>query len=78
MRFGVTLTFFIVNGGINLIIFVILRSFIMTGVLFSFLHLLGYLCCLVDPRIFDLLLGKLDCMKSKNRNYWQCNSYDPS
>ncbi len=78
MRFGVTLTFFMLNGGVNLILFIIFRSFILTGLLLILLHVFGYLCCLIDPRIFDLLLGKLECMKSKNRKYWGCNSYDPS
>lgn len=76
MKFGVTLTFLLLNGAINLIIFVVFSSMLTALVLGGLLHAFGYLCCLIDPRVFDLLLGQLQCMTCKNRSYWHCNSYE--
>ena len=76
MRFGVTLNCLMLNGGLSLIIFVVSSSFVAAFLLAGVIHGLGYIACLYDPRIFDLLIGQLQCMNGKNRNFWRCNSYE--
>ena len=76
MRFGVTLNCLMLNGGINLIIFVVSSSFVTAFLFAGLMHLVGYIACLYDPRIFDLLIGQLQCMNCKNRSFWHCNSYE--
>ncbi len=77
IRFGVTLNYLVFNGAVSLTIFVASLSLVTASLIAFVLQLFGYICCLYDARIFDLLLGKLQCMNCKNRNYWQCNSYEP-
>lgn len=77
MKFGVTLTFLILNGGLSLVIFVVSSSLVAAMIFTGLMHSFGYISCLYDPYIFDLLLGKLKCMTCKNRSFWDCNSYEP-
>jgi type IV secretion system protein VirB3 len=77
MRFGVTLNYLVFNGAMSLTVFVATLSFVMATLIALVLQAFGVICCLYDARIFDLLIGKLQCMNSKNHNYWQCNSYEP-
>ena len=40
------------------------------------LHIIGYLACLREPRIFDLWLTKVSrCPRISNWRRWRCNSY---
>ncbi len=77
MYAGVTFTFFMINFFINVILLVGAGSFIPIIILFPLLHGLGYLCCMVDPCIFDILFGKFQLLRCKNAGFWGCNSYDP-
>lgn len=77
MRLGVTVNFLVLSSTIDLLCFLLCKSFKVTILLAIVLYIFGFICCLYDPRIFDLLFGKLKCMNSKNRKYWRCNSYDP-
>ena len=78
MRFGVTVNCLMLNGAVSLTGFVLSTSFSLLFLLAILLHVMGYLCCLVDPRIFDLLFGKYQVMaNNRNTGYWGCTSYDP-
>lgn len=77
MRFGVTITFLMMNGMSCLLVFILSGSFVAAGVLCALMHSFGYVCCLFDPRMFDILLGRLKTSQCTNRNYWRCNSYEP-
>ena len=77
MRFGVTITFLMLNGGLALMVFILFNSFMIPLALASLMHGLGYICCLYDPRMFDILLGKIQTANCRNTQYWGCNSYEP-
>lgn len=74
---GVTYSFFIINGVITTEAFLITRSFL--ALLVSLVvHMIGYLACLREPRIFDLWLTKVSkCPRIPNWRFWRCNSYRP-
>ena len=41
-------------------------------------HVIGYLACLREPRVFDLWLTKVSrCPRVRNFAKWRCNSYHP-
>ena len=77
MVLGVTYTFFVINAMVTVISFLALNN------LFAFLigfpvHIVGYLLCLKDPRIFDIWRVRL--LKTpmiRNRSFWRSNSYSP-
>ena len=78
MYLGVTITCLGVNGGLSLVVFVLSSSFVWFFVFAGLLHVIGYLCCLYDPRFFDLWLGWLQSKgSSRNTTHWGCNSYEP-
>ena len=77
MKFCVTLSFMMMNGMVALIIFLISKSFISLFCAALLGHIFGYICCMSDPRIFDLLAGKSKFNYFPNRNYWHCKSYEP-
>ena len=77
MLMGVTYTFFVINGTATTIAFLaannLLAFFIGVPV-----HLIGYLMCLGDPRIFDIWRVRLlKTPTSRNRSFWNANSYIP-
>jgi len=72
---GVTYSFFVINAIATTEFFLISKSI---WVLFLALaiHLVGYIACLNEPRIFDLWLTKVSrCTRVPNYKHWQCNSY---
>ena len=74
---GVTYTFFVANVTITTILFLASNN------LAAFLvgppvHIVGYLMCLKDPRLFDLWRIKLTkTTLCRNRQFWRANSYQP-
>ena len=74
---GVTYSFFILNGIITTEAFLITRSFWAFGVALL-VHVVGYLFCLREPRIFDIWMTRVQrCPRVKNWRMWRCNSYHP-
>ena len=74
---GVTYSFFIVNGIVTTEAFLISRSFWAFGVALV-VHVIGYLACLREPRIFDIWMTKVQrCPRVRNWRKWRCNSYHP-
>jgi len=42
------------------------------------LHVVGYIACLREPRIFDLWITRVSrCPRVRNWRLWRCNSYAP-
>ena len=74
---GVTYSYFILNAVVTTEAFLITRTFWAFGVALL-VHVVGYLACLREPRIFDLWLTKVSrCPRVKNWRHWRCNSYYP-
>ena len=74
---GVTYSFFVINGVVTTETFLITRSFWAFGVALL-AHMIGYLACLREPRIFDLWLTKVSrTPRVRNWKRWGCNSYTP-
>jgi type IV secretion system protein VirB3 len=74
---GVTYSFFIINAVISTEAFLITRSFWAIGVAAA-VHAVGYLACLVEPRIFDLWITRVrKCPRTRDWALWRCNSYGP-
>ncbi|MDC7684573.1 type IV secretion system protein VirB3 [Asticcacaulis sp. BYS171W] len=74
---GVTYSYFIINGVITTEAFLITRSFWAFGVALL-VHIIGYLACLREPRLFDLWFTKVSrCPRIRNFKFWRCNSYQP-
>jgi type IV secretion system protein VirB3 len=72
---GVTLNYFIINGTVTAIAFIITKNLWMVPVPLV-MHLIGYFACLREPRIFDLWITKVSkCPRVKNWQRWGCNSY---
>lgn len=75
MLFGVTYGYLVANGVITTELFLILKS-IWVLAFAVLLHVVGWLGCLRDPRIFDLWLVKVQrCPRVRNYRIWGCNSY---
>lgn len=78
MIFGVSFIFFVVNGGICLIIFIQTSNFIMLLFAAPLFHGVGYLICLKEPRAVELFF--LRCSKGmrciNRRFHGNTNSYD--
>lgn len=74
---GVTYNYFIINAVVTTQAFLITRSFWALGVALL-VHVIGYLACLREPRIFDLWMTKVsNCPRIPNWRFWRCNSYRP-
>ena len=74
---GVTYSYFIINAAVTTEIFLITRSFLALPVALL-LHVIGYLACLREPRIFDLWITKLrTCPRVRNYSFWRGNAYRP-
>jgi type IV secretion system protein VirB3 len=74
---GVTYSFFIINGVVTTEAFLITRSFWALAIAGA-VHLVGYVACLREPRIFDLWLVQVSkCPRIPNWRRWRCNSYAP-
>ncbi len=74
---GVTYSYFIINAVVTTEVFLVTRSFWAFAVSLV-IHVIGYLACLREPRVFDLWMTKVQrCPRIKNWRYWRCNSYLP-
>jgi type IV secretion system protein VirB3 len=75
MLLGVTYGYLIVNAVVTTELFLLFKSpWVLLAALF--VHLIGWLGCLRDPRIFDLWLVKVQrCPRVRNYRIWGCNSY---
>ena len=72
---GVTYSFFVINGVVTTEAFLITHSFWALAVA-AVGHMIGYLACLHEPRIFDLWITKVSkCPRIRNYKRWGCNSY---
>ena len=78
MFWGVTHSFFVLNLIVCLIGFLGAHSWLAL-ILAIPVHCLGYLACLSDPRIFDLMSVRASkCSRCPNRRFWYGTSYDLS
>ncbi len=79
MILGVSYMYFVLNAGVNLIVFINMQDFIILLFVAPIVHLIGYLICLKEPRAIELLLIKASKgLKCVNRGYHKNNnSYDP-
>jgi type IV secretion system protein VirB3 len=74
---GVTYAYAVFNLVVTVEAFLITRSFWALG-LAGVLHAGGYLCCLREPRFFDIWLVRLrTCPRVRNFGFWRGNSYRP-
>ena len=74
---GVTYSYFVVNAVIATELFLIFGSaWVLAAAVF--MHVLGVLLCLREPRFFDLWLARVSrCPRVRNHRVWGCNSYRP-
>ncbi|MBT0669384.1 type IV secretion system protein VirB3 [Novosphingobium profundi] len=74
---GVTFSYFIINGLVTTEVFLLTKNFLAL-LAFAVMHVIGYLACLREPRVFDLWLKKVSkCPRVRNWKRWGCNSYAP-
>ncbi|CAN7250103.1 type IV secretion system protein VirB3 [Phenylobacterium sp. LjRoot225] len=74
---GVTYGYFVLNAVVTTEIFLITKSpwALLAALL---LHVIGYMACLKEPRIFDLWITRLTRHpRVRNWRAWRCNSYRP-
>jgi type IV secretion system protein VirB3 len=72
---GVTYSFFIINAAVTTEAFLMTKSFLALPVALA-IHVVGYLACLREPRVFDLWITKVSrCPRVRNWRQWRCNSY---
>ncbi len=75
---GVPYSFFGMNVGINILIFLYIGAFtwLFAGVLIG--HAFGYVLALRDPRLFDLWINRIrNFPPSRNRKLWGGDSFAP-
>jgi type IV secretion system protein VirB3 len=77
MVWGVPQPFFVMNGMLSMIVFLMSNSFVPLLIGAPLIHGLGYLACLREVRMFDLWRIKARFLRCRNRRYWGANSYDP-
>jgi type IV secretion system protein VirB3 len=77
MVWGVPQPFFVINGMVCMIAFLMSNSFYPLLIGAPLVHSLGYLACLKEVRTFDLWLTRARFLRCLNRRYWGANSYDP-
>lgn len=74
---GVTYGYFVLNAVVTAELFLISKSFwaLLAAVA---IHLVGYMACLKEPRIFELWLVRISRNpRVRNWRAWRCNSYRP-
>ena len=77
MLFGVTYGYLVANAVISTELFLIFKSpWVLIAA--TIIHLIGWVSCSRDPRIFDIWTRKLRfCPRIPNYKVWGCNSYRP-
>lgn len=77
MLLGVTYAWAVGNAIVTTELFLVFKSFWVLGAAII-LHMVGWLACLKEPRVFDLWLVKAQrTPRVRNYRYWRCNSYRP-
>lgn len=75
MLLGVTYGYAIANGVITTELFLLFKSPLVV-IAALIVHVIGWVACLRDPRIFDLWIVKVRrCPRVPNYRLWRCNSY---
>jgi type IV secretion system protein VirB3 len=72
---GVSYGFLIGNAVVTIELFLVFKSVwvLLAAVV---VHVIGWIACLNEPRIFDLWLVKARrCPRVRNHRLWRCNSY---
>src|SRR5579859_3392387 len=78
MFWGVTHSYFFITLIVSLIGFLATHSWLALLLAIP-IHGLGYLACLRDPRVFDLVFVKASkCAHCVNRRFWGATTYDLS
>jgi type IV secretion system protein VirB3 len=77
MVWGVPQPFFVLNGMVSMIVFLVSNSFYPLLIGAPLIHAIGYLLCLKDVRILNIWLTRAKFLRCLNRRYWGANSYDP-
>lgn len=74
---GVTYGYAIFNVIVTIEVFLITKSFLAL-LIAPVIHAVGYLCCLSDPRFFDLWYARARfCHRVRNHGFWRANAYRP-
>lgn len=74
---GVTYNYFVINAVLAAELFLVFRS-VWVLLIALFVHGVGVLLCLREPRIIDLWLTRIaQCPRIRNYSVWRCNSYRP-
>jgi type IV secretion system protein VirB3 len=74
---GVTYGFAVANAVLTTELFLVTHSAWALGAA-GVAHLIGYVACLNEPRIFDLWLTRVRlCPRVPNFRHWGCNCYRP-
>ena len=77
MVMGVTFSFFVINGTVTTIAFLALGNLLAFFVGIP-VHVIGYLLCLRDPRVFDIWRVRIiKTPMTRNKKFWRANSYAP-
>lgn len=78
MMMGVSYSYFVVNLLISMVVFIQTSNPGILLLLMPFIHGIGYLICLKEPRAIELFVVRFGkCMKCRNRLYHaNTNSYD--
>ena len=77
MVWGVPQPFFVMNGMVSMIGFLVSNSFLPLLIGAPFIHAVAYGFCRKEVRIFELWLAKARFLRCINRRYWKASSYDP-
>lgn len=77
MLAGVTYTFVIINIVVTTELFLVLKTpWVLLAA--AILHVVGWVSCLREPRIFDIwLVSASRCRRVRTWSIWRCNSYRP-
>lgn len=77
MILGVSYMYFVVNAMVCMITFINMQNFVVLLVVAPFVHLVGYIICLKEPRAMEMIMKRAEKgSKCTNRRYHSGNSYD--
>lgn len=75
--FGVSYTFFIVNGLLSMMLYIGTSNFKYIAMAVP-IHFIGFYFCSKEPLFIEIFKVRADkCSRCKNRFYHGANSYDP-
>lgn len=77
MLLGVSLTFFILNLSITMMVYVLTQKLTILFLVLPGVHAIGYVICFKEPLFIELFLIKgQKCSLCKNKRYYGGNSYN--